>query len=213
VRVQLEEKFPVVVLSAIGISGAIQVFPTHDPRHIWWGLPLLILAIPLTFLSFQKSNQSLVALTLFSSMVLASSATIMAISVSDKFSQDRVQIDFETPFKGLQVSPMKYETLKSDYFFLKQQIGSREKFYFQCGVGETHWLSSFDGNFHSASKWFVDLSFYPGHPKPNYESSITRKYVICGDKDEQDLKAARYGLTIINRSENLAIGLQSKDGR
>jgi hypothetical protein len=148
-------------------------------------------------------------MTLFSSIVLASSATIMLTSVSDKLSQDRVQIDFEAPFKGLQVSEMKYQLLKSDYFFLKQQIESGEKVYFQCGVGETHWHSSFDGNFHSANKWFVDLSFYPGWPKPNYQSSITRKYVICGDKDEQDLRAAKYGLTITNRSENLAIGLKN----
>jgi hypothetical protein len=209
VRFQLAEKFPVVVVSAIGISGAVQVFPTHDPRHIWWGIPLVILAIPLSFLSFQNSNQSFVTMTLFSSIVLASSATIMLTSVSDKLSQDRVQIDFEAPFKGLQVSEMKYQLLKSDYFFLKQQIESGEKVYFQCGVGETHWHSSFDGNFHSANKWFVDLSFYPGWPKPNYQSSITRKYVICGDKDEQDLRAAKYGLTITNRSENLAIGLKN----
>lgn len=213
VRNQLEEKFPVVVVSAIGISGAVQVFPTHDPRHIWWGIPLIILAIPLTFLSFQKSNQSIVTITLFSSLVLASSATIMLNSVLDKLSQDRVQIDFEAPFKGLQVSAMEYQILKSDYFFLKQHIESEEKVYFQCGVGETHWQSSFDGNYHSANKWFVDLSFYPGHPKPNYESSVTRKYVICGDKDAQDLRAASYGLTITNRSENLAIGIKNVSKR
>jgi hypothetical protein len=77
--------------------------------------------------------------------------------------------------------------------------------YFQCGIDETHWLATFDGRYHSKSLWFVDLSFYPGHPKPQYPTEVGDQLIICGDSNRQSRVASELGFAMIARSKHLAI--------
>jgi hypothetical protein len=45
-RRQLDgEIIAMMMAGALGLAGLTQVYPTHDSRHIWWGLPLGVLTI------------------------------------------------------------------------------------------------------------------------------------------------------------------------
>jgi len=38
------EVIAMMIAGALGLAGLTQIYPTHDSRHIWWGLPLGLLA-------------------------------------------------------------------------------------------------------------------------------------------------------------------------
>ena len=39
------EVIAMMIAGALGLAGLTQIYPTHDSRHIWWGLPLGLLAV------------------------------------------------------------------------------------------------------------------------------------------------------------------------
>ncbi len=45
-----------MIAGALGLAGLTQVYPTHDSRHIWWGLPLGMLALAWTV---QRTGRSI----------------------------------------------------------------------------------------------------------------------------------------------------------
>jgi hypothetical protein len=54
-RRQLDgEVIAMMIAGALGLAGLTQVYPTHDSRHIWWGLPLGLLA---TAWAMQRSGR------------------------------------------------------------------------------------------------------------------------------------------------------------
>jgi len=194
-----------VVLAFFGLSGIVQIYPTHDPRHIWWGLPLLILLVPLALdlpKSLPKISQGTTA---YATIILVLAGAVFALGTQESLSSRRVSIDFDSPFRGMEVTPEKYRKLKSEFLFLKEHLEPNSLVYFQCGVDETHWLATFDGRYHSKSLWFVDLSFYPGHPKPQYPSEVGDQLIICGDSNRQSRVASELGFAMIARSKHLAI--------
>ncbi|CAN2246303.1 hypothetical protein MCEMKE45_01350 [Candidatus Planktophila vernalis] len=194
-----------VVLAFFGLSGIVQIYPTHDPRHIWWGLPLLILLVPLA-LDLPKSLPKIsLGTTAYATTILVLAGAVFALGAQESLSSRRVSIDFDSPFKGMEVTPEKYIKLKSEFLFLKEHLEPNSSVYFQCGVDETHWLATFDGRYHSKSPWFVDLSFYPGHPKPQYPTKVGDQLIICGDSNRQSKVALELGFAMIAKSKYLAI--------
>lgn len=194
-----------VVLAFFGLSGIVQIYPTHDPRHIWWGLPLLILLVPLALdlpKSLPKISQGTTA---YATIIFVLAGAVFALGAQESLSSRRVSIDFDSPFRGMEVTPEKYRKLKSEFLFLKENLEPNSSVYFQCGVDETHWLATFDGRYHSKSLWFVDLSFYPGHPKPQYPTEVGDQLIICGDSNRQSRVASELGFAMIARSKHLAI--------
>ena len=56
-RRQLDgEVIAMMMAGALGLAGLTQVYPTHDSRHIWWGLPLGMLALAWTV---QRTGRSI----------------------------------------------------------------------------------------------------------------------------------------------------------
>jgi len=49
------EVIAMMIAGALGLGGLTQVYPTHDSRHIWWGLPLGLLAVAW---AVQRSSRS-----------------------------------------------------------------------------------------------------------------------------------------------------------
>ena len=194
-----------IIIAFFGLSGIVQVYPTHDPRHIWWGLPLLIVLAPLALSQSRFLPKTYQGTMIYKLFVLTLASAVFVAGAQKTLSVDRLIIEFDAPFKGMEVKANTYKKLKSEFMFLKQNLDSQSKVFFQCGVEETHWLASFDGNYHSKSPWFVDLSFYPGHPKPKYLVEIGDQMIICGDRVRQGEIAAEFDFTIIAKSEYLAI--------
>jgi hypothetical protein len=191
-----------------GIAGIAQVFPTHDARHIWWGLPLLILGTYIFLTSSERRFPNLDIVQKLLGLVTVFSILLGSLGLFSNMSSDRRTIDFEVAAKGLQVYPDEYLKMKTEFEFLKTYLPSNQKAFFQCGEGETHWIPSFDLIYHSKSKWFIDLSFYKGYPQPDYALRKGDILVICGNDERQRIIADKFDVEVIESIKSIGLAIK-----
>ena len=201
-------RFPVVLLCLYGLSGIIQIYPTHDARHIWMGLPFLLLALPLFIekLNWRSPSGDVAFIT-----ILLLSLPVFPLMISGAihtYSPQRVSVDFSAPFKGMLVYPADYTRLKSEFLFLKKHLAPTQTAFFECGHGQTYWEATFDGNYHSQSKWFVDFSDFPGVPSPDWQMKNDDLLIICGEPSIQAAMASKFKVSIFDSNEYLAIAIK-----
>jgi hypothetical protein len=69
-RTRLDSEIIAMMMAgALGLAGLTQVYPTHDSRHIWWGLPLGLLAVGWTLRRIGRPAISGPALLGFSALL------------------------------------------------------------------------------------------------------------------------------------------------
>jgi hypothetical protein len=203
---RIESYFFPVLVSFFGLAGITQIYPTHDPRHIWWGMPFLILCIPLVLDQPKNGEYKIFKFERFIVLISLIMAPLLVFSLNMTLNVPRETLGYASPFKGMQVSQSKLLQLESEYRFLRKHISGTEKAYFQCGYGETYWEPSFDGTYHSKSLWFIDFSMFPGAPVPEYNFKPGDLMIICGSPQYQINIANKYGLTIFDSESVIGIG-------
>lgn len=192
------------VLSGISIALLTQTFPTNGPRHIWWSsLPGLLVLASYTIDDLKLKELKRIFVTCISLVLLAS----LAIPLTSNLRQERKTIDFPTISLGMAVTEKEYIEMKSDFELLEQRLGPGKLAYFDCGVGETHWYAAFDKHYRSQDLWFVNLSFYPGHPIPKWikrmeDSDIV---VVCGDREVQQIRQKELQLDLVESGDRLGV--------
>ena len=199
--------FPIVLAALYGLCGIIQIYPTHDARHIWYGLPFLILTLPLFMgrLNWRSSREDVWSFTL--SLLILPMLCLMISGIVHTSSAERVAIDFNAPYKGMLVKPSEYIRLKSEFLFLEKHLKPNQKAFFECGHGQTYWQATFDGEYYSQSKWFVDFSDFPGVPSPDWNLVKDDVMIICGDPSVQASMAYKFNVSIFDSNEYLAIAV------
>jgi len=202
--------FAIVLGSIYGLCGIIQIYPTHDARHIWYGLPFLILTLPLFIdrLNWRSSREDVSTFTL--SFLILPMLCLMISGIVHTTSAERVAIDFNAPYKGMLVKSSEYIRLKSEFLFLGRHLKPNQKAFFECGHGQTYWQATFDGEYHSQSKWFVDFSDFPGVPSPDWNLVEGDVMVICGDPSVQASMASKFKVSIFDSNDYLAIAVYRK---
>ena len=69
-----EETIAMMIAGALGLAGLTQVYPTHDSRHIWWGLPLGLLAAGWALHRSGRSAMTGAPLLVFAALLSVSAA-------------------------------------------------------------------------------------------------------------------------------------------
>ena len=197
------------VLSGISIALLTQTFPTNGPRHIWWSiLPGLLVLASYTIDDLKLKELKRIFVICISLILLAS----LAIPLTSNLRQERKTIDFPSISLGMAVSEKEYTEMKSDFDLLKQHLGPGKLAYFDCGIGETHWYAAFDKHYRSQDLWFINLSFYPGHPIPKWMKRMEDGdiVVVCGDREVQQIRQKELQLDLVESGDRLGVYILKK---
>lgn len=192
------------ILSGISVSLLTQTFPTNDPRHIWWSILPGLFVLTSYMIDDLSLGRFKKAISLTTAVIILAT---LAIPLQSNLSQQRTQIDFPTISAGMRVSEAEYKLMKIDFQFLKRNLKVDHLAYFDCGKGETHWYAAFDRHYHSRDLWFINLSFYPGHPIPSWISNLHNDeiVVVCGDRKTQQIRQDELQLKLIESGDRLGI--------
>jgi hypothetical protein len=136
-------------MSGIGLGLLIQIVPTWDTRHVWWGLPV---GLVLLFSAMEKFCEirkiSLITLLL----PLAVVAAMASVSGFENLNKPR-ELMTEIPFAyGMHLPVAQKLVLRDDAQFLKDNLGLENKAIFLVWHG---YLSVINGKYQSSDLYFT----------------------------------------------------------
>ncbi len=138
-----------ILMSGIGLGLLIQIVPTWDTRHVWWGLPV---GLVLLFSAMEKFCEirkiSLITLLL----PLAVVAAMASVSGFENLNKPR-ELMTEIPFAyGMHLPVAQKLVLRDDAQFLKDNLGLENKAIFLVWHG---YLSVINGKYQSSDLYFT----------------------------------------------------------
>ena len=153
VRLASSTADPVFVITGVlAVAGTVQVFPTYDSRHIWWGMPLALALTLSTFGSlFNNKRYFAFTLVLFILPVLLSALK----SANMTLGEPRTALGEETIWYGMMGTKSEVERLKEREHFVRTRVNSGSSI-FLANDGD---LSVLSGSFQSTDRYFVDWTF------------------------------------------------------
>lgn len=137
-------------LLLIALGGLVQVFPTWDARHIWWGLPAAIPALVWKSHTFVVRRAPIAVVAAFTAALLlfsASFATVQYLSLL------RLPHPTNISSTGMLSSPYVVLPLREDVAFLESHIDKDTRF---IHAGRNFDLSSIMGRYQGSDKYFVN---------------------------------------------------------
>jgi hypothetical protein len=172
---EIHSNWALIGLCGVGLATIVQITPVADSRHIWWGLPPLLLLLvnvfsvnSSSFFDFFRNPlvYSMAALFLFASLIGASNLIIQREQIG-KISIAEGMRNFPDEAKSLEISANELATKVSD---------RREGIFFV----DDGYLSVADGKYRSLDKNFVLWG-------PSEELSkrlMNAQYVLIATQDE-----------------------------
>lgn len=137
------------LLAGTSFSLLVQIIPTWDPRHVWWGLPIGLLIAFSILKKIETQDKKIFFLFLPILIFMASLATI---SGYDNIKKHRVLVPEGNVATGLYVSEEQLLVLLDDSNFIKNNVGLNNKAIYMVWAGH---LSVINGNFQSYDKYFT----------------------------------------------------------
>ena len=145
----LSVDLPFTVVIALSISGLIQVYPTYDSRHIWWGMPLaLSLAMNMVGNKFRDRKHSALLLLFFVIPVVLG----VFSSAKTTLSEPRTSFDAGSTLSGILGTNEEVNRFDERSDFVRTRAGQRTSI-FLARDGD---LSVLSGAFLSVDRYFVD---------------------------------------------------------
>ncbi len=139
-----------LILAAMSTSLTIQVVPTWDSRHIWWGIPLGLVVF-FSVISDSKDFKRILISPIISQIIfvaiLATSSGFTNLSVIRE-----PQVTNNAFSNGMRLSAHEVAWLAADQEFLRNQLGINNKAIFLTWNG---YLSVINGSYNSFDEYFL----------------------------------------------------------
>ena len=140
-----------VIIGVLAIAGMVQVFPTYDSRHIWWGIPLALALTLSAFGSLFGDNRYFaLSLLLFILPVVPSALQLAHLTLE----KPRTALAEETIWHGMMGTESEVQRLEERERFVRTRVNSGGSI-FLANDGD---LSVLSGSFQSMDRYFVDWS-------------------------------------------------------
>ena len=144
-----EDGGAISIAAVVALAGLIQVYPTYDSRHIWWGIPI---ALGLTFnvIGVGLLSRSHRVLALFLLVIPLVPSVVQ--SARSTLSVPRIPYGSENVLDGMLGTSKEVEDFERKSAFVLGRVGPRDSV-FLTADGD---LSVIAGEFRSADPYFVD---------------------------------------------------------
>jgi len=141
-----------VVAIALAVAGMVQVYPTYDSRHIWWGVPVAF-TFALSALEAQFSDKRLFTLPLLLFVLPVVPSVVKSANMT--LQEPRIPFAEETIWSGMMGTESEVERLEQREYFVRERVNSGSSI-FLTSDGD---LSVLSGAFQSTDRYFVDWTF------------------------------------------------------
>jgi len=148
-RATLSTDVPLTVIVALSVAGIVQVYPTYDSRHIWWGIPLA-LSLTMNVAGNQLQHRRHFALLL--ALLVISVVPSVVKSAHLTLSKPRMSFDAGSAFSGMLGTDAEVTRLDGRSQFVRTRTGQRNSIY----LARDGDLSVLSGAFLSIDRHFVD---------------------------------------------------------
>jgi len=137
-------------LLLIALGALVQIFPTWDARHIWWGLPAAVAALVWKSHTFVVRRSPVTVVAALGAALLLLSASI---ATNQHLSHLRLPHPTETSSAGMLSSPYIVLPLREELSFLQSHTDKDTRF---IHAGRNFDLSSLFGSYRGHDKYFVN---------------------------------------------------------
>jgi hypothetical protein len=150
-------------ISAVGLASISQIFPVHDPYHLWWAAPTPILSV--VACSFALGLNKSALLRSFNALALVSSL-IGLVLWNSELSEPRVKLT-DGSLKYMYVVGEREPENKKMIELLSSVDTSSATFYCRDGL-----VSAWTGRYMSSSPRFVDWAWGTPEVKPKPDERV-----------------------------------------
>lgn len=190
-----------ILLAGLGVSLLIQIIPTWDTRHIWWGLPIgvLVLFIQIRRLEIFRKNIFQILLPYFVFIFF-----LTAIAGYQNLEKPRQTVPGGLIASGMHVPLEQMLVLMDDTDFLRSYLGENEETLFLTWSG---YLSVINGDYQSADEFFT-VPEIPGiklSERLNNISSVVVEDAIYSEEINFELNSE--GFYLCSSTKNLHLRL------
>lgn len=158
-----------IAFAAVALSSISQIFPVHDMYHLWWGSPVAILSVLVSFMHLVKNKKALVGTV----GVLTSISIVLGLAPwRAELSEPRVQIR-DGSLKYMYVTDKRYRENSGVLDMLNSVESNSATFYCRDGL-----VATWTGRYMASSPRYVDWAWgTDGHPRADSE----RVFLCSGD--------------------------------
>jgi hypothetical protein len=175
------EVIALMIAGALGLAGLTQIYPTHDSRHIWWGIPMGLLAANWGIQRFTRAHSARLPLLMFAVLLATTATTGWRAGIEvERFSHPST-----VSSAGFMSSVETVGALKEDVKLLKRTVGhSMPALFFVYDYD----LPTLLGNRILPDK-HINADGFTAVARPNLASRLTTRPPLIVDNWDPDMKS------------------------
>lgn len=122
------EAHVVGVVAVLAVANLVQIYPTHDSRHIWWGLPIGVLLLIWSLSTMRRSTHPRNGAIAFLPLAPLALALIMNSGAGwmQNLGTQRAIHPSTVSSAGMRSAPEVVATLEDDRLFVQRALGTSE---------------------------------------------------------------------------------------
>jgi hypothetical protein len=155
-----------IAISLVAIASISQLFPMHDPYHLWWASPITIVSLLISSAVLVRNRRALIRTAILLSVLSISLSTYPWFR---ELSEPRVQVKSGS-LKYMFVTESKNENYKGILKMLDDVESNSASFMCKDGL-----VSTWTGRYMASSPNFVDWAFGTS----DHQLSPTKRFFAC----------------------------------